>query len=174
MSMNQHPNLPVDDDDDDVTIMPMMGTMTVKRQDLGIREINTGQYFLSQNFADTFKRIPAAVSEVSAVWQIELGLDGLGVPPLRYEVAGPIIIGRGQEANVSLAEYDALHYGISRKHAMLRPSRQALYFIELGSRNGSRINGIDVGPDKAHILALGDVIRLGTLTIVVRYLHHKG
>lgn len=175
MSMN-HPNLPVDDDDDDLTIPPM-GTVTVKRQDLGLNEINTGQYFMAQSPYDTFRRLPLSAlgaAAATSVWQIELGLDGLSVPPLRLEVAGPIVIGRGQDVDVSLSDYNAVHYGISRRHAMLRPSRQALYFIELGSRNGTRINGIDAGPEKAHIVALGDVIRLGTLTLVVRYLHNKG
>lgn len=172
MSMNQ-PNLPIDDDDD-LTIPPM-GTVTVKRMDLGINEINTGQYLMAQSPYDTFQRLPVSSlgTAAAAVWQVELGLDGLSVPPLRLEVAGPVVIGRGQDVDVSLSDYNAIHYGISRRHAMLRPSVKALYFIELGSRNGSRINGIDVGPEKVHVIALGDVIRVGTLTLVVRYLQQK-
>jgi hypothetical protein len=173
MSMNQF-HLP-DEDDNELTIPPM-GTVTVKRLDLGLNEINTGQYFMAQSPYDTFQRLPISSlgTAVTAIWQVELGLDGLSVPPLRLEVAGPVVIGRGQDVDVSLSDYDALHYGISRRHAMLRPSKQALYFIELGSRNGSRINGIEVGPEKVHNIALGDVIRLGTLTLVVRYLQQKG
>jgi len=167
----QHPA-----DEEDTIVGPGPGTMSVKRQDLGIKEMSIGQYFFPQEPPKSgFTRLPAnrPAPEITP-WYMELGLEGLGVPPLRLEIVGPVVIGRGAEADLSLSGYDAIRYGISRQHAILRPSPKALYFVELGSTNGSRLNGVDVQSGRAYTLQQADVIRLGTLTLVVRHLQQAG
>jgi hypothetical protein len=154
------------------------GTMSVKRKDLGLNEISTGQYFMPVEVSgDVYTVLPERGPDPNAlnpaVWRVEIGLDGLGVAPLRLEIVGPTVIGRGVDADLCLAQYDALFHGISRRHAMLRPSGRALYFLDLGSSNGTRINGVDVRSDMAYTLQLADVIRLGTLTLVVRQIQKQ-
>jgi pSer/pThr/pTyr-binding forkhead associated (FHA) protein len=89
---------------------------------------------------------------------------------MRFELADSVIMGRGREADINLDTVDAVNYGVSRKHAMLRPSRRALFFFDLGSTNGSRHNGIVTGNGAAVTLAVGDVIRLGKLALTIRRL----
>src|SRR5688500_2513206 len=63
---------------------PPQGTVTVKRKDLGLKEISTGQYFMPVEVSgDVYTRLPERGPDPNAinpaVWRIEIGLDGLGV-----------------------------------------------------------------------------------------------
>lgn len=77
------------------------------------------------------------------------------------EVPGPVItLGRGTEATVRLADD-----GMSRRHSRLEVAPDGSCKItDLGSRNGTRVNGelVREGPIKA-----GDVILIGTTRITV-------
>jgi hypothetical protein len=153
-------------------------TVAVKRKDLGLNEISTGQYFFPEDQSgEVYMVLPERGPDPNTInptaWRIEIAFDGLGVAPLRLEIVGPVVIGRGQDADLCLASYDALFHGISRRHAMLRPSGRALYFLDLSSSNGTRINGVDVRSDMAYTVQVADVIRLGTLTLVVRQLQKQ-
>ena len=54
---------------------------------------------------------------------------------------------------------------ISRRHAVVRPVDRALEIEDLGSRNGTWVNGAQIdGPTR---LATGDVVGLGAILIVV-------
>ena len=55
--------------------------------------------------------------------------------------------------------------GVSREHLRLGPSPTALSAVDLGSRNGTTINGTALTGRAA--LAPGDVLRLGRSEIIV-------
>ena len=99
-------------------------------------------------------RLGAAVTDSP---QIEVREPGL--PPRRVPVDRTLEVGReGQGVRVN---DDA----VSRRHAKLLPSPLGLSIVDLGSRNGTLVNGL---PATARTqLADGDVIRVGRTELVV-------
>lgn len=58
---------------------------------------------------------------------------------------------------------------LSRRHARIFFERGAAYVADLGSKNGTAVNGVDVG-DKPHVLRDGDELRLaGTLAYRIAF-----
>jgi hypothetical protein len=103
-------------------------------------------------------------------WWLELWADRGMMKPLRLEIVGDVVLGRSTLADVDLQPFAAMEHGISRRHAMLRPSRKSLYIIDLGSTNGTHCNGIPMGLGIAMPLGEQAVIRLGSLNLAVRFL----
>ena len=76
-------------------------------------------------------------------------------------VLGPsTVIGRGAETEVRLTDT-----GVSRRHAELRQVEDRVELHDLGSTNGTRVNGQRV---EAATLTDGDVITVGTTDLVFR------
>ena len=75
------------------------------------------------------------------------------------------LIGRG--ASNAIVIPDA---GVSSRHAQLQWQNGALYFADLGSTNGSFVNGEKLAPNVARRLQVGDRLRLGKLDFVLRAL----
>ncbi len=73
---------------------------------------------------------------------------------------GSTIIGRGEGAQVRLADV-----GISRQHARLDYDGTRMVLTDLGSTNGTTVNGNRI---TAAALQHGDVIQLGTTTLTFR------
>ena len=88
--------------------------------------------------------------------------DRLGRDALVEVGSAPVVIGRAAECDVSLADAK-----ISRLHGRLELRRGALWYTDLGSRNGSRVNGTVM--DEA-MLAAGDRLTLGECVLVVESL----
>ena len=80
--------------------------------------------------------------------QRELSLDG-----------GPVTIGRATDNNLVLRDSR-----VSRYHGRLQARQGALVYSDLGSTNGSRVNGIEI--DEV-VLGAGDRIELGDTILVV-------
>lgn len=82
--------------------------------------------------------------------------------PSVYPLDGEIIeVGRGTTNNVIIVEAE-----ISRSHLRLTMSRQGYIIEDLGSTNGTSLNGILL--KEAQLLHDGDVIRIGT-SIIMRF-----
>jgi hypothetical protein len=100
-------------------------------------------------------------------WLIELkglaGTDRVGIA-----VVGEVVFGTGRVPDFDLTRYEAGDKGVSRRHAMLRPSKEHLYLIDLGSTNGTRINGDPVEAQKEITLKDNDLVSLGGLNFTVR------
>jgi hypothetical protein len=81
-----------------------------------------------------------------------------GAPPVQFELGGALIsIGRGSDNDVIVD--DAL---VSRHHCQLKLQHGAYGFADLGSRNGSFVNGHQVDEIA---LGPGDMIRIGSTEI---------
>lgn len=87
--------------------------------------------------------------------------------PIGIEIFGDVIMGRSMaeegRVDVDLTNYDAINLGVSRRHALLRPERDRLVLIDLGSTNGTLCNAIKLRPGRPHELADGDTISLAGL-----------
>jgi predicted component of type VI protein secretion system len=73
---------------------------------------------------------------------------------------GSTVIGRGDQANLRLPDV-----GISRRHARLDYDGSQVVLTDLGSTNGTMVNGQRVS---AVALNPGDMIQLGTTTLTFR------
>jgi 3',5'-cyclic-nucleotide phosphodiesterase len=107
-------------------------------------------------------------------------LVGTTPPPttLGLDVRQELIIGRSDTdtdapPGLDLAPYLAADQGVSRQHAVLIPMSEGLYVSDLGSKNGTWINGEFLEPGSRHQLEPGDVVELGLLRLVVRSITHQ-
>ncbi len=93
---------------------------------------------------------------------------------LGLELYGDVMLGRGQSRPgsilLNLEPYNAQELGVSREHALLRPSRVNLFVIDQGSTNGTTVNGTPVGRGVATPLRHEDLLRLGNLVLMVHIL----
>jgi hypothetical protein len=62
-----------------------------------------------------------------------------------------------------LSEYKAYDQGVSRLHAAIKVSQLRVSIIDLGSANGTRVNGQKIVANVEYPLKNGDVIALGKL-----------
>ncbi len=82
-------------------------------------------------------------------------------------ILGRAADGQPQQADVDLTPYEAYGQGVSRSHALLKISRQRCYIVDLGSSNGTRVNGQKIAPQIEYPVSHGDVFALGKLKIQV-------
>lgn len=68
-----------------------------------------------------------------------------------------------------LDDYDAHLFGVSRHHAALVMRDGTLYIVDLGSTNGTYLNGHRLEPRQGRILRNGDQLRLGNLVMDVSF-----
>lgn len=69
--------------------------------------------------------------------------------------------------DVDLSPYRASDSGVSRLHAMVKREANKVTVIDLGSSNGTYINGRRIQPDVNVALSHEDIVSLGTLQIQV-------
>lgn len=104
-------------------------------------------------------------------WRIRLELATDSTRVLGFDINGEVMIGRGlksQTAYIDLDPFEGEHFGVSRRHAMLRPTVNQLFIIDLDSTNGTRRNGHSIGKRTPFSVYNGDLISLGNLDFVVR------
>jgi hypothetical protein len=80
---------------------------------------------------------------------------------------GRITEGQPIFPDVDLSPYQAFALGVSRLHASIKVYEDGLYIVDLGSSNGTRVNGQKITPQIAYPLKHGDVIALGKLKIQI-------
>lgn len=73
--------------------------------------------------------------------------------------------------DVDLSPYEAYAQGVSRLHAAVKNINQRILIVDLGSSNGTRVNGQKITPNVDFPLNHGDLIALGKLKmqILIRY-----
>jgi hypothetical protein len=67
--------------------------------------------------------------------------------------------------DVDFTPYDGFSMGVSRLHASLRMFSGDVFLIDLGSSNGTRVNGQKIVPHVEYPVKNGDVIALGKLQV---------
>jgi len=130
----------------------------------------TDQDLALQDVDVSYRPVPHAESEQLAAWRLRFDvLSPDSVARFGLDVNGDAILGRGREVPtlVDLTPYDADELGVSRHHLMLRPKGSKLYIVDLGSTNGTRLNGRPIGINTPYGLSDGDVLTLGRLQMAV-------
>jgi hypothetical protein len=93
-----------------------------------------------------------------------------------FSVRNSVSIGRFSEQahdpqpDVSLNVFDAAGKGVSRQHLKLLRRQEVLYIEDLGSSNGTFLNGRPLMRNCLRVLRHGDELQVGVLKLNVRFL----
>ena len=69
--------------------------------------------------------------------------------------------------DIDLSAYQAYAAGVSRLHAVIKRNGSQMIFMDLGSANGTFINGKRLSPNVEQSLKHGDILALGKLKIQI-------
>lgn len=106
-------------------------------------------------------------------WVIEFRI--VGTPStIQVRVTETMTIGRddpesGIEPDVNLTPYGAHVLGVSRKHAIIRAKNDRLTVMDMGSANGTRLNGFSLVKNQEYRLHHGDELTVGQLHLQVLF-----
>ena len=94
--------------------------------------------------------------------------------PIRFAPGEPKVLGRVNNKNprrpdIDLTVYRAFEKGVSCRHATIRRQDQQLVIADLGSTNGTFVNGRRLPPHEPCALYDGDEIRLGNLFLKIYF-----
>lgn len=76
----------------------------------------------------------------------------------------------GNVSQIDLDPYDAFEKGVSRQHSIIRHAGLGFEIEDLGSANGTFVNGLSLAPHEPHTIKNGDELRLGELRMHVYFL----
>ncbi len=85
-----------------------------------------------------------------------------------------LVIGRfdpdsGQAPDVDLSDFGGAEKGVSRRHATIFRREGLLNLMDIGSDNGTYLNGQRLSANQPRVLRDGDDIRLGHLVLHAKY-----
>ena len=96
------------------------------------------------------------------VWTVSVEKGPKELRGVKINVRGPVIVGRSPGADIVIgAGY------VSGRHARFSLMGQDLFIEDLGSTNGTAVNGKEI--QEPHALRNNDVVNVGDVAIKVRY-----
>ncbi|MAS34837.1 MAG: hypothetical protein CL610_12575 [Anaerolineaceae bacterium] len=84
-------------------------------------------------------------------------------------VLGRIDPDTGDSPPIDLTAYKAAEKGVSRRHAVITRRETALNLIDLGTTNGTFLNGQRLVANQPRVLRDGDEVRLGHLVLRITF-----
>jgi hypothetical protein len=92
---------------------------------------------------------------------------------LSLQLVKPLVLGRGlalgADELLDLSEYQAYHLGVSRRHCRLQRCDNRLMITDLGSANGTSLNGEPLPANRERLVSHGDLLALGRLNVTVYF-----
>ncbi|RMG86182.1 MAG: FHA domain-containing protein [Chloroflexi bacterium] len=142
---------------DDEKVNSTMETLSIS-QDLVARALELGR-----------AKNPPRISEATRLMIVIQG----AIHRFPAEEGQEIVLGRknGDDGvDLDLTPYDAKHNGVSRHHARLHIENGDLYITDLGSRNGTFLDGEQLPPNQPiKIERSYALLVMGSLTVQVSY-----
>jgi ribosomal protein L37AE/L43A len=141
-------------------------------------EEESGDDLALRSKTDTGEMLNAAVStagstQFTANMVLRFEIEGAPTPILMTPQAETAIGRRdpatGTMPDVDLSAYAGYRLGVSRKHAIIRYQNERLDIYDLGSSNGTTVNGERLTPHEPHTLRDGDEILLGKMMVKVLF-----
>ncbi len=115
-------------------------------------------------------------ARLMAPWRLLMQIGGENQTTVGIEVKDRIVLGRGDPVanyypDLDLSPYGGQEGGVSRRHAAIvqDTDSKALYLEDLGSTNGTRINGFSLEARRRYRLRDGDNLEFGRVTMVLRF-----
>jgi pSer/pThr/pTyr-binding forkhead associated (FHA) protein len=100
-------------------------------------------------------------------------IDLPGQESIVFENQETIILGRGTEASLSLPDFDPLVGEdvplVSRRHALIHRTEWGITVQDLGSTNGTWLNGDPLTPGETYMLRSGDQLKLAEQLLFVYF-----
>jgi hypothetical protein len=117
--------------------------------------------------------IEAVQASISDDTMVRLEIPGAPNPILIYPKKD-VMVGRkdvttGTSPEVDLTPFAGYRMGVSRRHAVFRMSNHRIEVMDLGSSNGSRLNGVLMQAHQPYMLRDGDALMLGKLEVRVSF-----
>ncbi len=167
-----------------VLVCENCGTLLInEEQSVGTKrfgegEIEDEEIILRPGEMQTAELVNSAVStagstQFSENMLLRLEIDAAPTP-LLISPKDETFLGRrdpatGTTPDVDLSAYAGYRLGVSRKHAVIKLKNQQLEISDLGSSNGTSVNGIRLTPHQPQTLRDGDEIMLGKMMIRVLF-----
>lgn len=112
----------------------------------------------------------AGTSNFESNMSLRIEIEGGANPVLLKPQSDDMILGRrdpttGATPEVDLTPYAGYRMGVSRKHASLRLENNEINLWDLGSSNGTFLNGSRLAPHRPYTVRDGDEIRLGQMVL---------
>ncbi len=148
------------------------GAQLISVEHLTTQSINrTPSDALDVSLSQSIQETPATVASAGGDAVVSLHLMESGkiihlVGRSEYTL-GRVTEGQPIVPDVDLSQQDAYSQGVSRLHASLRISQNRVSVFDLGSSNGTRVNGQKIVPHVDYPLSHGDIISLGKFKIQI-------
>jgi hypothetical protein len=147
------------------------GKTSIGTRDLKKEDAKTGEDLLDTSQRKAVDTAGGSIFTEDMVLRIEI--EGGSTPMLVYPKQ-EIIMGRrdpntGGMPDVDLTTYAGYRMGVSRRHAAIRLQEQHLHVSDLGSSNGTFLNGTRLNAHRPYQLRDGDEVRLGQMVLRVFY-----
>jgi hypothetical protein len=107
--------------------------------------------------------------DASIIVHIRDAAEPIVLQPRQETVMGRLDPNSTKKPDLDLSPYGALEKGISRLHAAVRRGEDTLTLVDLGSINGTYLNGQRLTPNQPRVLRDGDEIRLGKMVLHVYF-----
>lgn len=101
--------------------------------------------------------------ESAVIMHVRDASEPIVIRPVKRTILGRLDASSSQKPDVDLTPFGALEKGVSRIHAVIARSDDTLTLVDMGSINGTHLNGQRLAPDQPRVLRDGDEIRLGKL-----------
>jgi hypothetical protein len=104
--------------------------------------------------------------------RLQLEVEGFSEMPIEAHIQDRLVIGRTvpdapDRADIDLTPYGGQYHGVSRRHVMIIKEGNLLKVADLGSTNGTYLNGVRLQPRQPRLLRTGDQLSLGQLIVKV-------
>jgi len=130
-----------------------------------------GTHQIDEPKVDQFETQPRPSGGTDMLQQgMVLRLEIEGAQPILLRPKRELIFGRrdpatGAMPDVDLTPFAGYRMGVSRKHAALRQAESRLDLWDLGSSNGTYLNGVKLSAHHPNRIKDGDEIRLGQMVV---------
>lgn len=148
------------------------GAQLVGKNDLITQHISTDS--LANNLKNQASNKIKTTPNTGDAWANLHLLDNGQILPLAAKnefTMGRVSDGQPIMPDIDLSPYQAYAAGVSRIHAIIKKMGTQIIFMDLGSANGTYINGKRLTSNVEHSLSHGDIVALGKLKMQI--LVHK-
>ncbi len=136
------------------------------------RRLSSQAVGLTEITASREKQTAPLPTPLHTAWKLTFFIDNELTTSIRLALTDPLLIGRadpveGYMPGFDLSSWGAQDKGVSRRHAQIASLNNEIYICDLGSVNGTRINGTKLPPNHTALLRNGDIIECGRMRMVL-------